>query len=381
MARFEAIYDEYRRDELGCGEAAMILGCSERHFLRLRTRFDDEGIEGLRDRRIGRVSARRVADSEVERITALYRDRYRGFTVRHFHEFAVARHHLSQGYTWTKAVLRAAGLVEASKPGGPHRQRRPRRPMRGMMIHQDASTHRWFGADKCDLVVTLDDATSEITSAFFCDQEGTMSSFRGIHETIAKYGLFCSLYTDRGSHYWFTPEAGGKVDKSRLTQVGRALKTLGVDHIAAYSPEARGRSERMFGTLQDRLVNELRLAGITDRASANRYLQDDYLPRHNARFMVVPELDKSAYVPIAGFEIANVLCHQEERIVGLDNTVHYQGKRLQIPASDHRRHFVKASVRVHHYPDNTLAIFHGPREIGRYLADGTVKEEAQKLAA
>ena len=160
------------------------------------------------------------------------------------------------------------------------------------------------------------------------------------------------------------------------------MKTLGVDHIAAYSPEARRRSERMFGTLQDRLVNELRLAGITDRAGANRYLQDDYLPRHNARFMVVPELDKSAYVPIAGFEIANVLCVQEERVVGLDNTVHYQGKRLQIPASDHRRHFVKANVRVHHYPDDTLAIFHGPREIGRYLADGAAAhEEAQKLAA
>jgi hypothetical protein len=250
-----------------------------------------------------------------------------------------------------------------------------------MMIHQDASKHRWFGEDYCDLVVTLDDATSEISSAFFCDEEGTNSSFRGIHETIAKHGLFCSFYTDRGSHYFFTPEVGGKVDKSRPTQVGRALKQLGILHIAAYSPEARGRSERMFGTLQDRLVSELKLAGITTMEAANRYLQEQYLKRHNERFMVKPELEKSAFVPVAGFDIANILCMQEERAVGSDNTVSYQGKKLQIPPSPHRHHFVKIQVRVHHYPDNTLAVFHGPREIGRYNQDGILRQEEKKIAA
>jgi hypothetical protein len=248
------------------------------------------------------------------------------------------------------------------------------------MIHQDASKHLWFGEDYCDLVVTMDDATSEITSAFFCDEEGTMSSLRGIAETIAKHGLFCSLYTDRGSHYFYTPEVGGKVDKSRPTQVNRALKQLGIDHIAAYSPEARGRSERMFGTLQDRLVNELKLAKIDSMEAANAYLQA-YIPRHNARFMVEPECAKSAYLPVAGFDIANMLCIQEERVVGSDNTVSYLGKKLQIPPSPHRHHFVRTQVRVHHYPDDTLAIFHGPRDIGRYNADGTLKQEEKKIAA
>jgi hypothetical protein len=253
--------------------------------------------------------------------------------------------------------------------------------MRGMMLHQDASTHLWFGEEYSDLVVTLDDATSAIASAFFCEEEGTQSSFRGLAETILSHGLFCSFYTDRGSHYFSTPVGGGKVDKNRLTQIGRALRTLGIEHIAAYSPEARGRSERMFGTLQGRLVAELKLAGITTMADANRYLCDVYLPRHNARFTVAPESEQSAFVPLAGFDIANILCIQEERVVGRDNTVHYEGLRLQIPPSQHRHHFVKAQVRVHRYPDETLAIFHGPREIGRYKADGNPQQEVQKIAA
>ena len=253
--------------------------------------------------------------------------------------------------------------------------------MRGMMIHQDASKHRWFGDELCDLVVTMDDATSEITSAFFCAEEGTASSFRGLAETIALHGLFCSLYTDRGSHYFLTPEADGKVDKERLTQVGRAMKQLGIAHIPAYSPEARGRSERMFATLQDRLANELRLEAITDIAAANRYLSDVYLDRHNARFMVKPESEISAFTPVAGFDIADILCIHEERTVAGDNNVRYRGLKLQIPPSELRHHYVKAQVRVHHYPDDTLAIFHGPRRIGCYHADGALIQEEQKQAA
>lgn len=262
MERFEELYHEVEAGRLSCADAAMILGCSPRHFLRLRGRYDEDGLDGLRDRRVGRVSRHRAADAEVEALTQLYRDRYAGFNIRHFHELARRDHSLHRGYSWTRLALLRAGLVAPVKRGGTHRLKRPRKPMRGMMIHQDASTHRWYGEGYADLVVTLDDATSEITSAFFCKQEGTNSSLRGLHETITKYGLFCSLYTDRGSHYFSTPEAGGKVDKSRPTEVGRALRQLGIDHIAAYSPEARGRSERAFGTLQGRLVNELKLAGI-----------------------------------------------------------------------------------------------------------------------
>ncbi len=381
MERFLEMYDEVQSGSLSCADAAQVLGCSSRHFLRLRERYDDEGDAGLADRRVGRVSHHRAADDEVEKFTRLYRERYMGFNIRHFYEFAKRDHGLHWGYTWTRLVLAQAGLVTPSKRGGPHRLRRPRRPMPGMMIHQDASTHRWFGEDHCDLVVTMDDATSEITSAFFCDQEGTDSSLRGIHETIAQYGLFCSFYTDRGSHYFFTPEAGSKVDKTRPTEVGRALKQLGITHIAAYSPEARGRSERMFGTLQGRLVNELKLMSATDMVAANKYLQETYIPRHNAQFMVRPEVEASAWMPVAGFDVANVLCIQEDRVVASDNTVHYKAMRLQIPPGPLRHHYVKTNVRVHHYPDDTLAIFHGPREIGRYHANGILQQEEQKRAA
>lgn len=375
MERFEELYVGLEAGRLSCEDAALILGCSTRHFLRLRSRYDEDGLEGLRDRRVGRVSRHRATDAEIEQLTRLYRERYEGFNTRHFHEFARRDHNVQRGYTWTRCTLLQAGLAVPSKRGGVHRLKRPRRPMRGMMIHQDASTHRWYGEGYADLVVTLDDATSEITSAFFCAQEGTNSSLRGIHETIAKHGLFCSFYTDRGSHYFYTPEVGGKVDKARLTEVGRALRHLGIIHIAAYSPEARGRSERMFGTLQGRLVSELKLAGITDIAAANRYLQDVYLPRHNAQFMVAPEVEASAFVDAGGVDIANVLCIQEDRVVGADNSVRYKAITLQIPPSPHRHHYVKTHVRVHHYPDDSLAIFHGPREIGRYHAGGALKPD------
>lgn len=379
MEIFEDIYDRFEESKLSCDEAASLLGCSVRHFLRLRGAYDEEGLRGLADGRVGKASPRRAGRAEVKRVIRLYQTKYKGFSVRHFHEFATREHGVKRGYDWTRGVLAEAGLVTPRKRGGAHRLRRPRRPMAGMMIHQDASKHIWFGEDYCDLVVTLDDATSEITSAFFCEEEGTASSMKGVLETIAKHGLFCSLYTDRGSHYWFTPEAGGKVDKERLTQVGRALKQLGIEHIAAYSPEARGRSERMFGTLQNRLVKELARKGITTMSDANRYLQDIYLPRHNQRFMVTPESGESAYVPTVGLDIPNILCIQEQRVVGHDNTVHYQGRILQIPPSPHRHHFVKAQVRVHHYPDGAMAVFHGPRAIGKYNQNGQPQPTGKEI--
>jgi hypothetical protein len=230
------------------------------------------------------------------------------------------------------------------------------------MLHQDGSRHLWLPdlGRPVDLIVTLDDATSEIFSAFLVEEESTDSRFQGLLAVFQAKGLACSLYTDRGSHYFHTPEAGGKVDKSPLTQVGRALAQLGVEHIPAYSPEARGRSERMFGTLQDRLVRELADAAITTMAAANRFLTEVYLPAHNARFKVEASEPGSAFVPVNGLDLADILCHQEERVVGNDNTVRFEGRVLQIPPSPWRPHFVKATVRVHRYPGGRLAIFYGP---------------------
>jgi hypothetical protein len=271
--------------------------------------------------------------------------------------------------------------VVRSKARGKHRKKRERKPLAGMMVHQDASTHQWVPEQIWDLVVTLDDATSEHTSMFFCTEEGTDSSFHGIGQTLARHGMFCSLYTDRGSHYFHTPEAGGKVDKVNLTQVGRALKQLGIEHIAAYSPEARGRSERAFDTHQGRLPRELAKAGIIDMDAANRYLEQVYMPNHNAEFALPAAEAGSAFVPYIGTRLPDILCAQFERTVGNDNCVSFEGRKLQIPSSGDRAHYVKTCVRVHRYVDATMALFHGPRRLAVYDTQGKLIEQEFKQAA
>jgi transposase len=370
MHQFEKIHEQFRGRRLRCEDAASLLGCSVRQFHRLRIRYEESGVAGLKDGRVGKRSAHRAADEEVELVTRLYKERYQGFSIKHFHEFLQQKHALHKSYSWTKNVLGSAGLVTARKRGGPHRLRRPRKPMRGMMLHQDGSRHEWVPGVMWDLIVTMDDATSEIHSAFFVAEEGSDSTFAGLMEVIVKQGIFCSFYTDRGSHYFYTPEAGGKVAKGHVTQVGRALKQLGITHIAAYSPQARGRSERMFGTLQNRLPQELALAGATSMEAANHYLQQVYLPAHNKHFAVKPELEQSAFMPMVGVDIKNILCTHEERVVQHDNTIRYKGLILQIEPNEYRHHFVKAAVKVHHYPDGNIGIFYGPMCIGRYDAAG-----------
>jgi transposase len=381
--KFEDVYGRWQQRRLSQAEAAEILGMSERTFRRWRDRYQGEGAAGLADRRLGKASARRVPVDQVQDVLTLYREHYRGFTAKHFHDKLRQQHGFVLGYTWTKLRLQGAGLVAKAERRSAHRKKRPRRPRRGMLLHQDGSPHRWLPAleQELDLIVTLDDATSEIYSAFLVDEEGTMSSFRALAEVIGKHGLPCSLYTDRASHYFHTAKAGAKVAKEQLTQVGRALAQLGIEHIPAYSPEARGRSERAFGTLQDRLPKELRLAGIATVAAANRFLCETYLPEHNARFAVPPEHPETAFVADAASVHRHILCVQEERVVGNDNTVRYRGLCLQIPQSPLRPHFVKARVRVHDYPDGSLAIFHGPRCLARYRADGSPLDHDQPLAA
>ena len=329
LMKLEMILERCRARELSQIEAAEILGVHERTFRRWRDRYEDEGLDGLYDRRLGHASARRVPVDAVEQVLTLYRERYRDFTVKHFHEKLVSHHGFRWGYTWTKNTLQAAALVRKAKRRGAHRRKRPRRPLPGMMLHQDGSSHEWVAGQWWDLIVTMDDATSEIYAAFFVDEEGTMSSFRGLAEVIARHGLFCALYTDRGAHYWHTPAAGGKVDKDNPTQVGRALAQLGIEMIPAYSPEARGRSERAFGTLQDRLPKELRLVGITTMEAANRFLREVYLPAHNARFAVAPEQPGSAFVSDRMAAYRDILCVHEQRTVAGDNTVRYRGLSLQ----------------------------------------------------
>ncbi len=380
--RFEALLERHERGELSQGEAAEMLGIGERTFRRWRDRLRDEGPAGLRDRRIGKPSSRRAAVEEIQRMLGLYEERYSGFTVKHFHEQLTKRHDYKLGYTVTRLSLHGAGLVQPAPKRSAHRKKRPRRPLVGMMLHQDASRFAWLPQDQrqYDLVVTLDDATSAIYSAFLVAEEGTASSFRALGEVIARHGLFCELYTDRGSHYFHTPKAGEPVSKKLVTQVGRALAQLGIRHIAAYSPAARGRSERAFRTLQDRLPKELALAGIATIEAANRWIAETYLPQHNAAFAIAPAEAGSAFVPDRGGQAGEILCLQDERRVGNDNTVKWRGLVLQIPASPLRPHFVRATVRVHEYPDGRLAVFHGPHRLADYDPKGRLCDDA-KLAA
>ena len=375
VMRFLDILGRYEAAEFSQVEAAELLGIDERTFRRWRQRFEDDGEAGLVDRRLGKASGKRVPVDRAEEVEALYRERYRGFTARHFHEHLVAEHKFSWSYTWTKTFLQSKGLLEKAKRRGAHRRKRPRRPLPGMMLHQDGSRHAWLqGQPALDLIVTLDDATGAIYSAFLVEEEGTASTFRALKETFGAHGLPMSLYTDRGAHYFHTPEAGGKVDRKRPTQVGRALEQLGVEHIAAYSPQARGRSERAFQTLQDRLVKELALAGIDTIEAADAFLRDVYLPAYNARFAAPPAEPGSAFVAIPGVDLAEILCVQEERQVGNDNCVSFHRLKLQIPESPLRPHFVKATVKVHLYPDGSHALFLGPRCIGRYDTQGAIRD-------
>ena len=369
LMTFEELYNRRQAGRLTADDAAEILGVSTRTFRRWRARFEDEGEEGLYDRRLDRISSNKVPVDETMKVLELFETEYFDYSVRHFHDALVADHGFTRSYNWLRLKLQSSGLVRPAPRRGAHRRKRPRRPLPGMMLHQDASRHSWVPGVQWDLVVTMDDATSEIFSARFVEEEGTMSTFQGLEETISSKGLFCSLYVDRGSHYWHTPEAGGKVDKGNPTQVGRALRDLGIEMIAAYSPQARGRSERMFGTLQNRLPQELRQNEITTMEAANRFLRESYLPKHNARFSRQAEGEGTAFVPFHG-DLSEHLCVQVDRLVRNDNTVSYKGRTLQISENRHRHHYVRVNVRIREYPDERLAVFHGPRCIGRYESSG-----------
>jgi hypothetical protein len=332
-------------------------------------------MDGLIDKRLGQVSQYRAPVDEVMALEALYRDRYDSWNIKHFHERYQEHHQGSRSYTWVKQRLQTAGLAETGKRRGPHRIRRERKPLAGMMIHQDASTHAWVPDHMWDLIVTMDDANSEIYSMFFVEEEGTWSSLQGVRETLEARGLFSSFYSDRGSHYWHTPDAGGKVDKANPTQFGRAMQELGIGMIAAYSPEARGRSERMFGTLQGRLPNELALHNIIDMESANRFLKDEFMSNINTRFTVAAAEDGDAFVPLLNAKLDDILCLKAQRTVNNNNCVSYQTKSLQIPKTSGRCHYAKATVNVHEYQDGRIAVFHGPRLLGAYGSDGKLEKE------
>lgn len=379
--RFEEAYEGCKRGRLTQEEAARLLGVCDRTYRRYVVRYEEQGMEGLVDKRLGQISHRRAPVDEVVALADIYNNRYWGFKVKHFYSWYRRQHQGLRSYTWVKNTLQSQGLVPKGIRKGTHRKQRPRAPYVGMMLHQDGSRHEWVPSKLWDLIVTMDDASNRHYSMFFVEEEGTQSSFEGVKEVVSTHGVFASLYTDRGSHYWHTPEAGGRVDKSNLTQFGRAMQQLGIEMIPAYSPEARGRSERVFRTHQDRLVKELAAAGITDMKKANAYILKTYLPAYNDEFSFAPEEPVSMFVPWAGSPIEDILCEQFERTVGNDNCVRFNGLILQIPPDKYRFHYVKVKVRVHRYPNGSLAIFHGHRKLASYNLHGKEVINPKKKAA
>lgn len=355
-------------------QAAEILGLSDRSMRRWRERYEEFGYDGLFDRRQGKPSPKRVPVAVVEQVLGLYRDRYFDLNVRHFHEKLAAEHGVDLSYTWVKLALQGAGLVTRGRKRGVHRKRRERRPLPGMLLHIDGSHHRWFQDERWyDLIVILDDATSEIYYAQLVEEESTVTVMAALRAVIERKGLFCALYSDRGSHFWLTPKVGGKVDPHRLTQVGRALRELGIQMIPAYSPQARGRSERNFGTWQGRLPQELRLHRIVSVEKANEFLRDHYIAEFNRSFQVRAAERGTAFLPGRGQNLDLVFSLQFERAVNRDNTVSFQHRNLQIEAVRWRATLAGCTVRVHQHLDGTLTLTHGPQRLGRYSAEGNLR--------
>ena len=353
-------------------DAAEIIGVSDRTMRRWRERIEEGGYAGLADRRKGKPSGHRVALAVVEEVLRLYQQVYYDLNVRHFHEKLQTEHGIALSYTWVQQALQGAGLVAKGRRRGKHRRRRERRPMTGMLLHIDGSKHQWFGDERWhDLIVILDDATSDIYYAQLVEEESTRTVMVGLREVIETEGLFCSLYSDRGSHFFVTPKAGEKVDKHRLTQVGRALKELGIQMIPAYSPQARGRSERSFGTWQGRLPQELRLAGIQTLEKANAFLRERYVAEFNEKFTVTAAETGTAFRRSARADLSWIFSVQTERVVAKDNTVAIADQHWQLERTRFRSSLAGCTVTIHEHLDGLVSIRYGPHVVGRYQADGT----------
>jgi transposase len=353
-------------------DAAEIIGVSDRTMRRWRERLEAHGYSGLGDRRKGKPSVRRVPLATVEEVLRLYQDTYYDLNMRHFHEKLQGEHDIQLSYTWLQQALQGAGLVSKQRRRGKHRQRRERRPMTGMLLHIDGSKHQWFSDQRWhDLIVILDDANSEIYYAQLVEEESTRTVMSGLREVIEVQGLFCGLYSDRGSHFFVTVKAGEKVDKQRLTQVGRAMKELGVQMIPAYSPQARGRSERNFGTWQGRLPQELRLAGISTVEGANQFLRKSYIAEFNQKFMVAAKEKGTAFRKTSRSDLNWIFTVQNERVVGKDNTVSMGDRVWQIGKTAFRNTLGGCTVTIHEHLDQTISLRYGPHVVGRYAANGT----------
>ena len=358
--------------KISWADAAEIIGVSCRTMRRWRERMEEHGYSGLADRRKGHPSQKRVALHQAQEVLRLYREVYYDLNIRHFHEKLQEEHGIELSYTWVQKALQGAGLVARGQRRGKHRRRRERRALPGMLLHIDGSKHQWLGENQWhDLIVILDDATSEIYYAQLVAEESTRTVMAALREVIETQGLFCALYSDRGSHFFVTPKAGERVDKQRLTQVGRALKELGVQMIPAYSPQARGRSERSFGTWQGRLPQELRLAEVNTVEQANRFLRQGYIPEFNKKFTVAAAQKGTAFRRCGRNDLDWIFTVQTERVVAKDNTVAIGERSWQLGKSRFRNTLAGCTVTIHEHLDGLVSVRYGPHVVGRFNAQGS----------
>lgn len=361
-------------------QAADILRITPRHMRRLKWRYEKYGYGGLRDYRAGRFYRRRIPLETIRELCRLKQEVYPDFSVQHFYEYAREKHKLSLSYNWARIVLEEAGIVEKAPARGKYRRKRERRPMTGMLIHIDGSTHTWIeGLDPWDLILVMDDADGRVLYGRFVPEEGTMSTLMALEHVLTRHGRFCELYHDCGSHFGRTSQAGRGPDEEQNGQVTRVLKTLGIRQIFARSPQARGRSERAFGTCQGRLPQELRLEGIRSYEQANVYLNKTFLPKFNKLFSVKPAQDETAFVPLAGIDLKLLLSIQQERVVRNDNTVVYKNVILQISERPERIHFVRCPVIIHEFPNGNLGVSYQGKLLGEYQKDGKLISSTQRM--
>lgn len=371
----ESVLTKVLSGTLTTSQGAQLLDLSPRQLRRLKKRFRDRGRDGLVDRRAGAPRKKRIDHEKAEFLCQLKRGKYKDFSVSHFYDIATDKHGLKASYSWLLRMLQNRGVVEKAKRKGTYRRRRPRQPMRGMRLHTDGSTHHWFGRDRpmCDLVIMLDDADGKLLAARFVKQEGTLSTLQLLEDVLTKHGRFGELYHDRGSAYVTTKDKAVGPDRELRGQVSRVLKALGIKQIWAYSPQARGRCERAFGTIQGRLVAELADEGIRDLEMANAYLQDVFVPAFNKRFTVEPQEKESAFTPLAlrRDALRLLLSIHVERTVRKDYTLSYEGNTLQLPAPKDGRVLAKQKVTLHRFPDEGLAVSHHGKVLAYFQSDVT----------
>jgi len=349
-------------------QAAEILGISCRQMRRWKRRYEIYGYDGLYDRRKKIPSPKRIPLDKAKKVLRLYREKYFDFNISHFYDKLRIDHNISLSYNWIRLALEGAGLIQKRSRRDKHRKRRPRRPLTGMMLHIDGSPHDWLGNDtEYDIITVSDDANNKLYDIELVKEENGLTCMSMLKNVVEKKGIFCSLYSDRASHFFLTRKAGEDVSKDSPTQIARALQELGIQPIPAYSPQARGRSERLNRTLQGRIPQELRLRGIKTLREANKYLKQEYLKEHNKRFARKPEQKGSAFIKVPKVvDLNRIFCFKHERTVNNDNTVSFKNRLLQIGPSALRVSFAKCKVTVYDHIDGSISIGYGPHMIGYY---------------